>query len=221
MNLINKLSLCCSLSISILFSTTIHAQRAIILFNSDWKFIKEDNKGAEKPDFNDAAWKTISVPHDWSIDYPISRSAASGRGGGFVETGVGWYRRSFILTESYVKRRLFIEFDGVMMNSDVWINGVHLGKRPYGYSSFQYELTGHLNFGKDKKNTIAVRADNSLQPASRWYTGSGIYRHVRLVVTNPVHVRSLGNFYYYTSNKRFEGYSPCSDNNDQSIRSKK
>ena len=194
MNLINKLSLCFSLSISILFSTTIHAQRAIILFDSDWKFIKEDIKGAEKPNFNDAAWKTISVPHDWSIEYPISRSAASGRGGGFVETGVGWYRRSFILTESYVKRRLFIEFDGVMMNSDVWINGVHLGKRPYGYSSFQYELTGHLNFGKDKKNTIAVRADNSLQPASRWYTGSGIYRHVRLVVTNPVHIDHWGTF---------------------------
>src|SRR5262249_34380579 len=91
-------------------------------------------------------------------------------------------------------QRVFIEFDGVMANSDVWINGVHLGKRPYGYVSFDYELTGHLQFGRDKTNFLAVRADNSQQPASRWYTGAGIYRHVRLIVTSPVHVETSGLF---------------------------
>ena len=89
-------------------------------------------------------------------------------------------------------RRVFIDFDGVMANSDVWINGFHLGKRPYGYVSFEYELTGHLNLGGD--NVIAVRADNSGQPASRWYTGAGIYRHVRLVTTEPVHFVNWGTF---------------------------
>lgn len=86
----------------------------------------------------------------------------------------------------------FIEFDGVMANSDVWINGFHLGRRPNGYVSFSYELTGHLNFGKP--NVLAVRADNSGQPASRWYSGAGIYRHVRLVITSPVHVVQWGTF---------------------------
>src|SRR6185295_14403572 len=86
-----------------------------------------------------------------------------------------------------------IDFDGIMANSDVWINGFHLGKRPYGYVSFQYELTGHLNFGT-KPNVVAVRADNSGQPASRWYSGAGIYRHVRLVITNPVHIVHWGTF---------------------------
>lgn len=194
MNLLNKWSFCFLVSVSLLLTTEIQAQRAINLFDADWKFMKEDTKGAEKTNFNDAAWRTVNVPHDWSVEYPISRSAASGRGGGFVETGVGWYRKDFVLQQTDATRRVFIEFDGVMMNSEVWINGVNLGKRPYGYISFQYELTGHLIFGKGKKNVIAVRADNSLQPASRWYTGSGIYRHVRLVITDPVHVDHWGTF---------------------------
>lgn len=89
-------------------------------------------------------------------------------------------------------RHVFIEFDGVMANSDVWISGFHLGKRPYGYSSFRYELTGHLNFGKAAPNVIALRVDNSAQPASRWYAGAGIYRHVRLIISNAVHVFQWG-----------------------------
>jgi beta-galactosidase len=108
--------------------------------------------------------------------------------------GIGWYRKTFYLNDEDVKKLVFIEFEGIMANSDVWINGFHLGKRPSGYSSFEYELTGHLKFGKDKKNVIAIRADNSIQPASRWYTGAGIYRHVHLIISNPVHVAHWGSF---------------------------
>ena len=101
---------------------------------------------------------------------------------------MGWYRKQFTLPDDYAKRRVFIEFDGVMANSEVWINGHSLGKRPFGYVSFRYDMTGHLNFGEGKSNVIAVKADNSKQPASRWYAGAGIYRHVHLEATDPVHL---------------------------------
>jgi len=171
----------------------VHAQRIIQSFDTNWKFIKEDINGAEQTAFNDAAWRSLNVPHDWSIEGPYDRANTTGRGGGFLPGGIGWYRKTFSLSETEAKNKVFIEFDGVMANSDVWINGYHLGKRPNGYASFQYELTGHLNFG-NKANIIAVRADNSVQPASRWYTGAGIYRHVRLVVTQPIHVAHWGVF---------------------------
>lgn len=134
------------------------------------------------------------MPHDWSIEGPFDKDNPTGKGGGFLPSGVGWYRKSFSLPGAFSRKRVFIEFDGVMANSDVWINGQHLGKRPYGYVSFRYELTGHLNFGAGQPNVLAVRADNSGQPASRWYTGAGLYRHVRLVVTDPVHVEHWGTF---------------------------
>jgi beta-galactosidase len=168
--------------------------RSITLFDANWKFIKEDPKDAEKVDFNDAAWRALNLPHDWGIEGTYDRTNPTGRGGGYVQAGIGWYRKNFELKEADARSRIFIEFDGVMMNSDVWINGQHLGKRPYGYSTFQYEMTGHLNFGKGHPNILAVRVDNSVQPASRWYTGSGIYRHTRLVITNPVHVDHWGVF---------------------------
>src|SRR5205823_9752092 len=101
-------------------------------------------------------------------------------------------RKSFTLDNSYKNKKVSIEFDGVMANSDVWINGYHLGKRPYGYSSFSYDLTDHLNDGKGKANMLVVKANNSLQPASRYYTGAGIYRHVKLVFTDPVHFDHWG-----------------------------
>ena len=163
-------------------------------FDSDWRFLKSDAPGAEKPDFDDAGWRKLDVPHDWSIEGPFDKNNPTGGAGGFLPAGVGWYRKHFILPSDYSRRRVFIDFDGVMANSDVWINGFHLGKRPYGYVSFRYELTGHLNFGSNKPNVLAVRADNSGQPASRWYTGAGIYRHVRLVVTDPIHIEHWGTF---------------------------
>jgi beta-galactosidase len=185
-----------------LFSVTQSAQerrssrgaRATVSFDADWRFLKGDARDAEKPEFDDAAWRKLDVPHDWSIEGPFDKDNPTGRAGGFLPSGVGWYRKHFTLPATHNKRRVFIEFDGVMANSDVWINGFHLGRRPYGYVSFIYELTGHLNFGNGKPNVVAVRADNSGQPASRWYTGAGIYRHVRLIATDPVHLEHWGTF---------------------------
>lgn len=182
------------LIICICFIFSANAQRVITSFDADWKFIKQDISQASAANYNDKSWRSLNVPHDWSIEYPFNRANTSGRGGGYVETGIGWYRKSFVLNTTESNQQFFIEFDGVMMNSDVWINGYHLGKRPYGYISFQYELTKHLNFGKDKINVLAVRADNSLQPASRWYTGSGIYRHVKLISTGTTHIDKWGVF---------------------------
>ena len=170
------------------------AQRITVSFDKDWKFIREDVKEAFREKFDDASWRTLNVPHDWSVEGKYDRANPSGRGGGFVETGIGWYRKTFTVNEATAQSKVFIEFDGVMMNSDVYINGHHLGKRPYGYSSFEYELTPYLHHEKNATNVMAVRVDNSLQPASRWYTGSGIYRHVRLTVTNSIHVDHWGTF---------------------------
>lgn len=167
--------------------------RVVSSFDTNWLFFKGDSTGAEQPDFDDAAWRKLDVPHDWSIEGPFNKDNPTGGAGGFLPAGIGWYRKHFKLSAYEKDRRVFIDFDGVMANSDVWINGFHLGMRPYGYVSFRYELTGHLNFG-DKQNVLAVRANNSEQPASRWYTGAGIYRHVRLVVTNPVHIAHWGTF---------------------------
>jgi beta-galactosidase len=161
-------------------------------FDADWRFLKSDAPGAEAPAFDDAAWRTVNVPHDWSIEGPFDSKNATAGAGAFLPAGVGWYRKHFTVPAADASKRVFIDFDGVMANSDVWINGAHLGKRPYGYVSFRYDLTDHVLFGKP--NIIAVRADNSAQPASRWYTGAGIYRHVRLVVANPVHLEQWSTF---------------------------
>ncbi|HEX3083707.1 MAG TPA: beta galactosidase jelly roll domain-containing protein, partial [Pyrinomonadaceae bacterium] len=143
-------------------------------FDSGWLFLKGDAPGAEKNEFTDSSWRKLDVPHDWSIEGPADEKNLTGQGGGYMPSGVGWYRKHFTVSNESRERLVFIEFDGVMANSDVWINGFHLGNRPYGYVSFSYELTPHINFGKD--NVIAVRADTSKEPASRWYTGAGIYR---------------------------------------------
>ena len=161
-------------------------------FETDWHFLKADAPGAEQASFDDAAWRTVTVPHDWAIEGPFDQNAPELGWGAFLPTGIGWYRKHFTLPAADAEKRVFIDFDGVMANSDVYINGFHLGHRPYGYVSFRYELTGHLNF--DTPNVLAVRADNSVQPASRWYAGAGIYRHVRLVITNAVHLGHWATF---------------------------
>lgn len=166
--------------------------RKIINFDNDWQFSKGDIPAAETPSFDDAKWRTLNVPHDWSIEGPYDKTNPSARGGGYLPSGIGWYRKTFKIDKADAKKKWTVEFDGVMANSDVWINGKHLGKRPYGYVSFAYDLTPYLNF--DKPNVIAVRADNSIQPASRYYTGAGIYRHVRLVSVNPTHFKHWGTF---------------------------
>jgi beta-galactosidase len=181
---------------STLFLATAGADgqtRRTLPIESGWKFSLGDPPGAEKIDFVDAKWRILDVPHDWSIEGPFDEKNPTGGAGGFLPAGVGWYRKQFNLPADLSQRHVFVDFDGVMANSDVWINGFHLGRRPYGYVSFRYELTSYLNFGK-KSNVIAVRADNSGQPASRWYSGAGIYRHVRMLVTNPVHIDQWATF---------------------------
>jgi len=126
------------------------------------------------------------------IEGPFESTSPGGSGAGYINAGIGWYRKEFKLSNDLKDKRVFIEFDGVYMNSDVWINGVHLGSRPYGYSGFQYELTQHLKFGNEK-NVIAVKVDVQ-QPCSRWYSGAGIYRNVRLIVTDPVHIAHWGTY---------------------------
>jgi len=180
-------------SVLLLVGASAAQSRHELPMDADWRFSLGDPGDAEKITFDDNAWRKLDVPHDWSIEGPFDEKNPTGGAGGFLPAGVGWYRKHFTLPAAYAQRRVFIDFDGVMANSDVWINGFHLGRRPYGYVSFRYELTGHLNFGKTP-NVIAVRADNSRQPASRWYSGAGIYRHVRMVVTDPVHIDHWGTF---------------------------
>jgi beta-galactosidase len=181
-----------SLLAAVCLSPLLATARTTDNFDSGWRFHKADAAGAEQNNFNDAAWQKLDVPHDWSIEGPFAATNKTGGAGAFLPGGIGWYRKHFSLPKDDAGKCVFVEFDGVMHNSDVWINGFHLGHRPNGYVSFSYELTGHLNFGGD--NVIAVRADTSAQPASRWYAGAGIYRHVRLVVTEPIHIAKNGVF---------------------------
>ena len=165
------------------------APREVVLLTAGWRFVRGDGPGAQTPAFDDAAWRTVAVPHDWSIEGPFDPQAPTTGAGAFLPAGVGWYRRSFTLPAGAAARRVTVEFEGVMARSDVWINGFHLGHRPNGYVRLRYDLTGHLHFGTTP-NILAVRADNSLQPASRWYAGAGIYRPVRVVITDAVHIEA-------------------------------
>lgn len=187
---IKKLSF--TLLFLVLATSAFSQARKVINFDNGWKFIKDEVTSAENPSFDDTKWRTLNVPHDWSIEGPYEKNNPTARGGGYLPAGIGWYRKTFQIDKADAKKLVTIEFDGVMANSDVWINGKHLGKRPYGYISFAYDLTPYLNF--DKPNVIAVRADNTIQPASRYYTGAGIYRHVRLVSVNPTHLKHWGTF---------------------------
>jgi beta-galactosidase len=166
--------------------------RITLPIDTGWKFLQSDAQGAEQPGLDDSGWRTLDVPHDWAIAGPFDPKSPARGEGAFLPAGIGWYRRHIFADPSLSGRRVFIEFDAVMANSDVWVNGFLLGHRPFGYSSFAYELTGHLAAGGD--NVVAVRVDNSRQVAARWYTGSGIIRHVRLVAENPVHVERHATF---------------------------
>src|SRR5205809_5695346 len=169
------------------------AQRSTLDFDRAWRFHLGDVPGAQGADFDDAGWRRLDLPDDWSIEGDVSDTNPAGANGGALPGGVGWYRKTFSVAERDTGRLVFAEFDGVYRNSEVWINGHYLGKRPYGYSSFRYELTPNLRY-RPATNVIAVRVDNSQQPNSRWYSGSGIYRHVRLVTTDPVHVHQWGTY---------------------------
>ena len=154
-----------------------------------WKFIHSDSLKAEDPGYEDGEWRTVNLPHDWGIEYPVDKEAATGGSGGYAETGVGWYRKRVSFDRDTEAGTVWLEFDGVYMNSDVWLNGHYLGNHPYGYTSFFYDVSEFLKKGE---NVIAVKVDNSLQPNSRWYSGSGIYRHVWLTEIEPVHIGHWG-----------------------------
>ena len=176
-----------------LASACSNPPRQVESFTTGWKFKLGDTKDAMQMGLEDADWRTLDLPHDWSIEGEFSPDHPATVGGGALPGGVGWYRKSFSLPDGAGGKHVFIEFDGVYQESEVWINGHSLGVRPNGYISFRYELTPYLHRG-DSLNLLAVRVDNSKQPNSRWYSGSGIYREVRLVMTEPVHVAHWGIF---------------------------
>jgi len=161
-------------------------------FDFGWKFFKGDAAGAQRPSFADESWRSVDLPHDWSVEGPFDQNEPASGPGGYLPTGIGWYRKRFRIPDSYKDKLVTVEFDGVYQNSEVWINGQYLGKRPYGYIPFAYDLTPYLVFGGE--NVIAVKVDNSRQTNCRWYSGSGIYRHTWLLVTNQWHVAYWGTF---------------------------
>ncbi|WP_421889632.1 beta-galactosidase GalB [Marinoscillum sp.] len=161
--------------------------RKVENFNGGWRFRLSDSEPTP-----DQKWRTVDLPHDWSIAGDFDPSNPSGVGGGALPGGVGWYKKSFVLGEEYRDRKVFVQFDGIYQMSRVWLNGELLGFRPNGYISFEYDLTPFLRF--DAENEILVKVDNGQQPNSRWYSGSGIYRNVRLVTTGPVYVPQYGTY---------------------------
>jgi beta-galactosidase len=165
--------------------------RQRLLMDYNWKFQLSDIKDAEKPDFDDSRWRSLNLPHDWSIEGEFTQDAPTKGAGGYLPTGIGWYRKHFNLPAFQKDQSLWVEFDGIYMNCDVWINGHHLGKHIYGYTSFYYEISPYIKKGE---NILAVKVDNSLQPNSRWYSGSGIYRHVWLNIAGPVHIAQWGTY---------------------------
>ncbi len=180
-------------------TATLHAQsvRSVLNFNKGWHFYYADtidrSNAYSAASFNDNKWRVLNLPHDWSIELPFSKDNPATPEGGALPGGIGWYRKSFTVPATAKDKLVSIEFDGVYRCSEVWINGHLLGFRPNGYISFQYDITPYLKFGAEQ-NVIAVKVDNSKQINSRWYSGSGIYRNVRLVTTAPVAVDHWGTF---------------------------
>ncbi|MEA3461654.1 MAG: glycoside hydrolase family 2 TIM barrel-domain containing protein [Bacteroidota bacterium] len=156
----------------------------------NWKFILGDPGGASDPGYNDSDWRFLSLPHDWMIEQQVSQNNPSGTAGGFYPGGIGWYRKTIDLSEYDNKEQFYLLFEGVMRNADVWFNGTHLGKQAYGYSSFYHDISELVRM--DTFNVIAVRTDCSNLPVDRWYSGGGIYRHVRLIASNSLHMQIWG-----------------------------
>ena len=162
-------------------------------FTGEWKFTLSDRiTDYSSTDVDDSGWRTLNLPHDWSIESDFSKDNPATPGGGALPGGIGWYRKTFIVDKEKEGQQIYIDFDGVYWNSEVWINGISVGKRPNGYISFRYDLTPHIKFGES--NVIAVKVDNLDQPNSRWYSGSGIYRNVWLTTKSPVHIAQWGTY---------------------------
>lgn len=169
---------------ALLFGVMSLEAREVINLNQGWRFLLGDGAYGI-PDVDDSGWRVLDVPHDWSIEGKYDKRNPSGPQGGFMPCGTGWYRLRFEAPASTKGNRVFVRFDGVYMKSQVWINGRMVGEYPNGYNSFEYDITPFVR--QDTVNVLAVRVDNSLQPGSRWYTGSGIYRDVNLIVTSQMH----------------------------------
>ncbi|KAA4629699.1 glycoside hydrolase family 2 protein [Bacteroides ovatus] len=163
-----------------------------VLINNDWKFILKDEPKALQADYNDHRWQKVDLPYDWSVKQQLSPTLASCQG--YLPGGIGWYRKKLIIPEEKQGEKVFLYFEGVYNRSEVYINGQLLGKRPNGYISFMYDVTPYIQYGKE--NMIAVRADHSRSADSRWYTGSGIYRDVYVIYSNPVHIDQWGVYTY-------------------------
>ena len=160
-------------------------------FEFGWRFCRGDFSNAMMPAFDDSSWREVNIPHDWSVEGPFGAEYASGTG--FAPGGIGWYRKRFQVEAAHKDKLVAIDFDGVYNNSEVWINGHFVGRRPCGYSSFRYDLTAHMKYGSTD-NVVAVRVDHTKFADSRWYTGSGIYRHVRLHLSDRLHLGHWGVF---------------------------
>ena len=169
------------------------ADRVHQSFDFDWKFTLSAPAGAEAPGFDDASWTTVQLPHDWSLSLPYLSPQEGGKPQmGFMQGGLGWYRKSFAVPAAWKGRRVSLEFDGVYHRATVYVNGREVGFHPYGYTAFAYDITDYLLPGQD--NVVAVKVDHTDCPSSRWYSGSGIYRHVWLNVTDPVHIGLWGTY---------------------------
>ena len=162
-------------------------------FTAGWAFLLDDDSNASALDYDDSSWRRLNLPHDWAVEGDFSKDNPAGTGGGALPGGIGWYRKTFTVDKADAGKRLRIDFDGVYSNSEVFINGTSLGFRPYGFTSFSYDITPYLNYGG--KNVVAVRVNNGEQPNCRWYSGSGIYRNVWLTKTNNVHIATNGVFF--------------------------
>jgi len=195
-----KLNLRHFLILFTLFVTGVQAQSGknnLLLFDDDWVFHRGGAQGAERPTFDDSKWRRVDLPHDWSIEdlpgtnSPFDANAGSAVNGGYTTGGIGWYRKSFTVPADQKGKRIDLQFDGVYMNAEIWLNGQYLGNHPYGYTSFWFDVTEQLKFGE--QNILAVKVENE-GDNSRWYSGSGIYRHVWLKTTEPVHVAQWGTY---------------------------
>ena len=174
-----------ALLVFLLFLNSFFAQREETNFNNNWSFILDiDKTEFSQISIDESNWKKVNVPHDWSFEKGVRKGGDQGQGGGYHDGGIGWYRKYFNIKKESLSKITYINFDGVYMNSEVWINGNYLGKRPYGYISFRYDISKYL---KEGQNTIAVRVDNSLEPSARWYHPCGIYAQVKLIEVNPTH----------------------------------
>ncbi len=167
------------------------------LLDVNWRFQKGGAIAVEKPEFDDSKWKLITIPHDWSIEdlpnsvSPFNQQAVSQVNTGFTTGGTGWYRNTFFMPVESKRKIITITFEGVYMNATIWLNGFLVGSNNYGYTEFTVDLTKKLNFGN--KNILVVKVANEGEN-SRWYSGSGIYRHVWLNVHDPIHIKQWGTF---------------------------